>query len=124
MSEPHGERVLLVGQPDGRDMLKMALEHVGFEVDLASDGESALAIAAERPPALVISDIILPGMDGWDLAHRLRRRHGAAMRLVALTSLDDPEHRANSATAGFNVHLVKPVKPEKVRDTIRYLLAA
>ena len=46
------------------------------------------------------------------------------MRLVALTSLDDPKDRANSAVAGFNVHLVKPVQPEKVRDTIRHLLAA
>jgi CheY-like chemotaxis protein len=46
------------------------------------------------------------------------------MRLVALTTLGDPEDRANSAKAGFNVHLVKPVRPGKVRDTIRTLLAA
>ena len=46
------------------------------------------------------------------------------MRLVALTSLGDPEDRAHSATAGFNVHLVKPVRPGKVHDTILNLLAA
>lgn len=117
-------RVLLVEQPDGRDMLKWALEESGFEVDLASDGESALSIAAARAPAVVIADIVLPGMDGWELAHRLRRAYGATMRLVALTTLGDPEDRAHSAMAGFNVHLVKPLRPGKVRDTIRNLLAA
>lgn len=124
MSELYAERVLLVEQPDGRDMLKVALEHVGFEVDLANDGESALTIAAARAPAVVIVDIVLPGMDGWELAQRLRDVYGAAIRLVALTSLGDPEDRAQSAAAGFDVHLVKPVQPGKLRDTIRHLLAA
>ena len=89
-----------------------------------SNGETALSIAAARAPAVVIADIILPGMEGWELAHRLRRVYGAAMRLVALTTLGDPEDRAHSATAGFNVHLVKPVRPGKVHDTILNLLAA
>ena len=124
MSELYAERVLLVEQPDGRDMLKVALEHVGFEVDLANDGESALTIAAARAPAVVIVDILLPGMDGWELAQRLRDVYGAAIRLVALTSLGDPEDRAQSAAAGFDVHLVKPVQPGEVHDTIRHLLAA
>ena len=124
MPELHAERVLLVEQPDGRDMLKVALEHVGFEVDFANDGESALTIAAARAPAVIIVDIVLPGMDGWELAQRLRDVYGAAIRLVALTSLGDPEDRAKSAAAGFDVHLVKPVQPGKVRDTIRHLLAA
>jgi CheY-like chemotaxis protein len=124
MPELHVERVLLVEQPDGRDMLKMSLEHVGFEVDLANDGESALTIAAARAPAVVIVDIVLPGMDGWELAQRLRDVYGAAIRLVALTSLGDPEDRAQSAAAGFDVHLVKPVQPGEVHDTIRHLLAA
>jgi CheY-like chemotaxis protein len=55
--ELHAERILIVEQPDGREMLKLALEHVGFEVDLANDGESALVIAAVRAPAVVIIDI-------------------------------------------------------------------
>jgi CheY-like chemotaxis protein len=124
MRELHMERVLLVEPPDGRDLLKWALEESGFEVDLANDGETALTIAGARAPAVVITDIFLPGMDGWQLAHRLRRAYGATMRLVALTSLGDPEDRARSAAAGFNVHLVKPVRPGKVHDTIRNLLAA
>jgi DNA-binding response OmpR family regulator len=124
MPDLHVGRVLLVEQPDGRDMLKWALEEDGFEVDLAHDGDTALSIAAVRAPAVVIADIILPGMDGWELAHRLRVNYGAAMRLVALTTLGEPEDRAHSAAAGFNVHLVKPVRPWKVHDTILNLLAA
>jgi CheY-like chemotaxis protein len=124
MTELHVGRVLVVEQPNGRDMLKWALEESGFEVDLANDGESALSIAAARAPAVVIADIILPGMDGWELAQRLRRIYGTAMRLVALTTLGDPEDRAQSATAGFNAHLVKPVRPGKVHHTILTLLAA
>ena len=124
MPELHVERVLLVEAPDGRDMLKLALEDVGFEVDVADDGERALAIAATRAPAVVIVDILLPGMDGWEVARRLRDVYGAAIRLVALTSLGDPEDRARSAAAGFDVHLVKPVQPGQVHDTIRQLLAA
>ena len=124
MPELHVGRVLLVEQPNGRDMLKWALEESGFEVDLANDGDSALSIAAARAPAVVIADIILPGMDGWELAQRLRCIYGGAMRLVALTTLGDPEDRAHSAAAGFNVHLVKPMRPGKVHDTILNLLVA
>ena len=79
-----------------------ALEHAGFEVDVASEGESALMIAAARAPAVMIVDI----------------------RLIALTSRDDPQDRARSIAAGFDVHLVKPVHPAAVEQTIRALLAA
>jgi CheY-like chemotaxis protein len=91
MLELHAERVLLVEQPDGRDMLKLALEYAGLEVDVAHDGESALVIAAERGPAVVILDINLPRMDGWEVARRLRQHMGSRVRLIALTSRGDPE---------------------------------
>jgi DNA-binding response OmpR family regulator len=58
MPELHVGRVLLVEQPNGRDMLKWALEESGFEVDRADDGESALSMAAARSPAVVIADIM------------------------------------------------------------------
>ena len=64
MPELYPERVLLVERPDGRDMLKRALELAGFEVDATDTGEQALVIAATRWPAVVISDIDLPIMNG------------------------------------------------------------
>jgi CheY-like chemotaxis protein len=124
MPELHPDRILLVEMPDGRDMLKRALEHVGFEVDIADTGEEGLVIAAARTPAVVISDIDLPIMNGWQLAEALRARYGRRMRLVALTSRDERADRQRSEAAGFDVHLVKPTPPGLVHDTIRQLLIA
>jgi DNA-binding response OmpR family regulator len=124
MPEIYPERILLVEQPDGRDMLKMALEHAGFEVDVASDGESALVLATARAPAVIIVDINLPRMDGWQVARCLRKKLGLRFRLIALTSRDDPQDLTRSIAAGFNVHLVKPVHPAALEQTIRALLAA
>jgi len=118
------DRVLIVEQPDGREMLKLALELAGFEVDLAGTGEEGLLTAAVRTPAVVISDIDLPQMDGWQLAAALRHQFGHAMRLVALTSRDDPDDRRRSATAGFDVHLVKPISPHRVQSKLTQLLDA
>jgi CheY-like chemotaxis protein len=124
MPELHCERVLLVERPNGRDMLKRALEHVGFDVDVADTGEQALLIVAARRPAVVISDIDLPIMNGWQLAEALRARFGRRIRLVALTSRDERADRQRSEAAGFDVHLVKPAAPELVHSTIRDLLIA
>ena len=118
------ERVLLVEQPNGRDMLKLGLESAGFEIDLADDAETALSAATARAPAVVIIEINLPRMDGWELARRLRQLFGARVRLIAVTSRGDPEDHARSIAAGFDVHLVKPVPQATVQQTIRALLAA
>ena len=69
------ERIVLVERPNGRDMLKRALEHVGFEVAVADTGEQALLVVATRRPAVVISDIDLPIMNGWQLAEALRTKY-------------------------------------------------
>ena len=124
MREVNVERVLLVEQPNGRDMLKLGLESAGFETDVADDAETALRIASVRRPAVVIVEINLPRMDGWELARRLRRLFGSRIRLIALTSRGDPEDYARSTVAGFDVHLVKPVPQSTVEQTIRALLAA
>jgi DNA-binding response OmpR family regulator len=124
MRDVNVERVLLVEQPNGRDMLKIGLEAAGFEVDLADDAETALATATARAPAVVVIEINLPRMDGWELARRLRTLCGSRIRLIALTSRGDPEDHARSTEAGFDVHLVKPVPHSTVERTIRALLAA
>ena len=124
MRDVNVEWVLLVEQPNGRDMLKLGLESAGFEVDLADDAETALSAATARAPAVVIMEINLPRMDGWELARRLRQLLGARVRLIALTSRGDPEDHARSMAAGFDVHLVKPVPQATVQQTIRALLAA
>ena len=124
MRDVHVERVLLVEPPDGRDMLKIGLEAAGFEVAVADDAETALTHATALAPAVVIIEIDLPKMDGWELARRLRQLFGSRMRLIALTSRGDPEDHARSTAAGFDVHLVKPVPQTTINQTIRALLAA
>ena len=123
MNASSGDRVLVVEEPDGRDVLKLGLEMAGYQVDLADDGEAGLIVAAAHAPAAAIIDLSVPIIDGWSLAESLRDVFGEQIRLVAVTSRDDPEERERSQAAGFDMHLVKPVSPNRVSQTLRQLLA-
>jgi DNA-binding response OmpR family regulator len=95
--------VLVVDEPGERDLLELALEMAGYQVDVADDGEAGLIIAAVRTPVAAIID--------------------ERIRLIAVTSRDEPDERAQSLTAGFDTHLVKPVSPNRVTQTLRQPLA-
>ena len=123
MNASSGDRVLVVEEPDGRDMLQLGLEMAGYKVDVADDGEAGLIVAAARPPAAAIIDLSVPIIDGWSLAGSLRYVFGQQIRLIAVTSRDEPEERERSRAAGFDTHLVKPVSPNRVTQTLRQLLA-
>ena len=116
-------RVLVVEEPDGRETLKLGLEMAGYQVDLADDGEVGLLVAAARAPAAAIIDLEVPIIDGWSLAESLRCVFGQAIRLIAMTSRDKPEERERSRTAGFVRHLVKPISPNQVNQTLRQMFA-
>jgi PAS domain S-box-containing protein len=106
-------RVLIVD--DDRDLAETAavlLKASGHEVRIAHDGASALAIAAEYRPDVVLLDIGLPGMNGYDVARHLRaseQRH--PMMLVALTGYGHDVDRQRAREAGFDQHVVKPLEP-------------
>jgi DNA-binding response OmpR family regulator len=123
MNASSGDRVLVVEEPDGRDMLQLGLEMAGYKVDVVDDGEAGLIVAAARPPAAAIIDLSVPIIDGWSLAESLRYVFGQQIRLIAVTSRDEPEERERSRAAGFDTHLVKPVSPNRVYQTLRRLLA-
>lgn len=123
MNASSGDRVLVVEEPDGRDTLTLGLEMAGYQVDLADDGEAGLIVAAARTPAAAIIDLGVSNIDGWSLAEALRYVFGEQIRLIAVTSRDDPEDRERSRDAGFDTHLVKPVSPNQVNQTLRQLLA-
>jgi CheY-like chemotaxis protein len=79
---------------------------------VAHDGASALELAGSDRPEMVFLDIRMPGMDGNEVARRLRRQFGlSGLVLVALTGMGAPEDRRRSAEAGFDHHLVKPIEP-------------
>ena len=72
MNASSGDRVLVVEEPDGRDVLKLGLEMAGYQVDLADDGEAGPIVAAAHAPAAAIIDLSVPIIDGWLLAESLR----------------------------------------------------
>jgi CheY-like chemotaxis protein len=94
--------------------LALILRLEGYEVWVAPDGESASEISGAFRPGVLLSDIDLPGIDGHELARRLRRdgRPSAGLKLlVALTGHGGAESRRRSRESGFDHHLVKPVDP-------------
>jgi signal transduction histidine kinase/ActR/RegA family two-component response regulator len=103
-------RVLVVDDNvDAADSLAEVLKALGHQVEVAHEGTAALAAASNRPPEVVLLDLGLPGMDGYEVARRLRTAHpGDSIRLIALTGYGQEADRARARQAGFDVYLVKP----------------
>jgi CheY-like chemotaxis protein len=107
-------RVLIVeDNTDAAEALGLLLGVAGVEARIAHDGREALEVARQQPFPLILVDIGLPGMDGYEVARRLREMpECAATLLVALTGYGRSEDRQKALEAGFAVHLVKPVELE------------
>ena len=119
-SRPSGQRGLRVlvvdDNVDAADGLKMLLELDGEHVDAAYDGEAALRRARESRPQVVLLDVGMPGMDGYELARRLREAPETRDAcIIAVTGWGQAEDRQKSKEAGFDLHLVKPIDPEALR---------
>ncbi len=110
-SAPGAKRVLVVDDnKDAANTLAELLTLEGHDVTVAYDGQEALDRAAASAPQLAILDIGLPGMDGYELARRLRAAPGGqSLVLAALTGYGQPADRAFAKQAGFDHHLLKPV---------------
>lgn len=106
-----GFRILLVDDnEDANDSMAALLELLDYDVRTATDGTSALSMTEEFQPQLVLSDIGLPGMDGYQLAPALRRVAGERKIIIAAaTGYGHASDRARSLAAGFDHHLVKPL---------------
>jgi CheY-like chemotaxis protein len=110
-SEP-GRRLRILVVEDNHDAaesLTAMLELWGHEVRVAYDGAAALQLAETATPDVILSDLGLPGMDGYELARQLRARPAfGRVLLVALSGYGRDEDRRAAADAGFDHHLVKP----------------
>ena len=115
-----GRRVLVVD--DNRDIaesLSLLLTHSGHEVRIVHDGPSALSAAQEFLPQVILLDIGLPEIDGYEVARRIRKMPAlAGVKLVAVTGYGQPEERRRAMEAGFDVHLVKPVDLLTLKDLL------
>jgi PAS domain S-box-containing protein len=116
-----GRRVLVVDDnEDAREALRFLLEDEGHHVSTAGDGPDALRAAEDFRPDVVLLDIGLPGMDGYEVARRLRALPGSHDALiVAVSGYGQPEDRERSRAAGFDDHLLKPVPPNRLLDLVR-----
>lgn len=120
-----GVRVLVVDdEPDARDLLRRVLEESGAQVAVASDAASALlALPSYRPSALV-SDIGMPGLDGYELLRRVRALpadEGGDVPAIALTAFARAEDRARALESGFDAHLAKATNPMEIVRTVQRL---
>ncbi len=107
---PSKRRVLVVDDnEDAAEMLALMLKQAEYDTSQASDGPSALAAVESFTPDVVILDIGLPGMCGYDVARALRRQKGNELELIALTGWGSREDKQKAIEAGFDVHLTKPV---------------
>jgi signal transduction histidine kinase len=121
--ELSGRRILVVDDfEDCRESLARVLEFAGAEARTAPDGQAALEVAASFEPDVVIMDIRMPVMDGYEAARRLRAGpRGGELVLIALTGWGQPEHVEKSRLAGFNAHATKPLEIDDLLKQIAEL---
>ncbi len=113
-------RVLVVDDSaDITESLSEVLQMLGHETRSAPDGPTALRVAAEFRPDVVLLDLGLPEMSGQEVARRLRESAGGPkLRIVALTGWGDPADAGRAREADFDAHVVKPVSLEALRELI------
>jgi CheY-like chemotaxis protein len=117
----HACRVLVVDDNrDGAELLALLLRMQGHIVKTAHDGISGLEIAASFDPDVVLLDIGLPGLDGCEVARRLRQKADRSSRqcLIAMTGYGTDEDRQRTHEAGFDHHIVKPVEPDELNKLV------
>jgi CheY-like chemotaxis protein len=107
----HAQRILVVDDsPDIRESTAMMLSLEGYETRVAASGEEALRMAVSFRPTVILLDIGLPDLSGYEVVRRLRESDDFAVtRIIAVSGYDTPEARDRAAEAGFDHHLSKPV---------------
>jgi CheY-like chemotaxis protein len=121
-SAPPGRSILLIeDNADARDALRVLLELDGHAVEAVEEGHAALDRARAVDPDVALVDIGLPGMDGFEIARRLRALDKRRPVLIALTGYGQPEDRRRATEAGFDGLLVKPVDPGVLSDLLATL---
>jgi CheY-like chemotaxis protein len=99
---------------DAADSLAQLLRHSGHQVDIAYNGMSALARVRSSCPEIVLCDLGLPELSGYDFAKAIRRECPHTIRLVAISGYAQPEDIHRSLESGFDAHVAKPAKPADI----------
>lgn len=121
-SEQHRWALVVDDVSDVTDMLSMLMKHAGYEVSAASSAQDAIALAREHHFDVIISDIGMPEMNGYELAEALRSLPGyQTVPMIAVTGYSMFDDRNRSLSAGFNEHVTKPIDPRAFLDLIEQL---
>jgi len=110
-----GLSVLVVeDNPDCASSMAALLSLTGHDAAVAADGPAAVEKARETPPDVVLLNIGLPGIDGFEVARRLRAQPGKPPFIIAVSGYGQDEDRRRSAEAGVDIHLLKPADPAQL----------
>ncbi|MEO8442402.1 MAG: ATP-binding protein, partial [Betaproteobacteria bacterium] len=118
--DAHAKNILVIEDNlDGREMLRAALSFDGHRIETAPDGLSGIEMVRKTSPDIVLIDIGLPDIDGYEVARRLREDDAnKLLLLIAMTGYGQPQDEHRAVGAGFNLHLVKPVTAEQLQQVI------
>jgi PAS domain S-box-containing protein len=120
-----GVKILVVeDEPGSRDLIKTVLENCNAEIVIAESGTVALELLNNFVPAIIISDIGMPGMDGYDFLKEVKKMKNGAERVpaIALTAFVRESDRARALKSGFDEHIAKPADPSKLVEVVSRLI--
>lgn len=122
----HEETILVVDDnPDNVEILRTFLESRGYTVADAPDGRTALAKLDEVHPALVLLDVMMPGMDGWEVCRTIKQHPDFAdTRVVMVTAKGAFEDKVEGLRSGADDYLIKPVDLKELAEKVKRNLAA
>jgi diguanylate cyclase (GGDEF)-like protein/PAS domain S-box-containing protein len=123
MTDPTATILIVDDDPQVRKLLEMLLQLEGYETCIAANGEEALAMVKHTPPDLILLDIMMPGMDGCQVASQLKSRaETSSIPIIVLTALNDRDARISALEAGVEEFLSKPVDRAELWLRVRNLL--
>jgi len=119
------KRILIVDDdPEVVKLFSFVLKRAGYEIETALGGEVALHQIRQSPPDLIVLDVMMPGLDGYEVTRQLRAQPDtAAVPIVMLTARALPSEQVTGILAGATSYLVKPVTPSVLVKTVQEILA-
>ena len=109
--------------PDSREALAEAMQSFGAQVGMAGSAQEALALVEKTSPGVLVSDLAMPVVDGFELIRRVRQRiPEGQMQAIALTGLDRPADQERALAAGFQLCLIKPVSLQQLVESVARLI--
>jgi two-component system CheB/CheR fusion protein len=113
------QQVLIVeDNVDQAQTLRMFLSMKGHRLEIAATGPAAIELARRFRPQVVLLDLGLPGLDGFEVARQLRQEHGESIRIIAVSAYASENDRRQSLEAGCELHLVKPADPRFIESLL------